>query len=200
VGSPEDRAFEGRVVAATNADLERRVAAGAFREDLFYRLNVLELQVPGIDERREDVPALVAHFAARQARPLRFTAEAIARLMAFELPGNVRQLRNIVDRIAVFAEADEVGVEAVDAHAAPRRSGGEATSATALARALLRGPIGNKLEAAEEALVREAMALAEGNKSAAARLLGVHRKFIERWLSSREVRYATAGVTHPREG
>jgi len=183
VGSATETRFAGRVVAATHADLAHRVRAGQFREDLYYRLNVLVVRVPSLAERREDVPALVAHFCRDQPRALRFSSEALDLLSQAAWPGNVRQLRNLVDRLSVFADAELVTPEVLagflhDAPPAP----GEAPSLRAAAQTVLRLPIENKLEAIEEALVEEAMALAGGNKSAAARLLGVHRKAVSRRL------------------
>jgi len=80
------------------------VRAGGFREDLFYRLNVLAVHVAPLADRREDVPALVAHFCRGQKRPLRFSEQALAMLANAAWPGHVRQLRNLVDRVAAFAD------------------------------------------------------------------------------------------------
>ena len=181
VGTTAECVFEGRVVAATHADLEERVRAKTFREDLLYRLNVLTVRVPALDDHREDVPALVAHFLKGQRRPLRFTRESLEALTQRAWPGNVRELRNLIDRVAVFAETDEVTPEVL-------REVDETTVVSAdeilrrVARAALTLPYANKLDAVEEALIAEAMAQSEQNKSAAARLLGVHRKVIERRL------------------
>jgi DNA-binding NtrC family response regulator len=186
VGSTVPQRLTGRVVAATHVDLEQRVARGQFREDLLYRLNVLEVRVPSLEERREDIPTLVAHFARQHSRPLNFSPEALAALVRAPWPGNIRQLRNLVDRLAVFAEKDLITLEELERlpgrrpPAAPSADGSDLQS---LVRGLLRMPVGNKLEAVERALVDEALALADGNKSAAARLLGVHRKAIERRTS-----------------
>ncbi|NVJ25526.1 MULTISPECIES: sigma-54-dependent transcriptional regulator [Myxococcus] len=184
VGSTEDLVFQGRVVAATHADLEERVKQRGFREDLYYRLAVLEVQVPALDERREDIPALLAHFVTRQRRRLQFSEEAVAVLTRASWPGNVRQLRTLVDRLTVFAEEDHVTPETL-AQLPGRERRGIPTEdpVKQLARSILRLPeIGDRLLHVEQALIAEAMTLAEGNKSAAARLLGVHRKAIERRL------------------
>ena len=183
VGSASQGRFEGRVVAATHADLTDRVRTGAFREDLFYRLNVLAIRVPPLGERREDVPALVAHFCRGQKRPLRFSAAALDLLMGSAWPGHVRQLRNLVDRVAAFADDDLVTPEALAPFLA--ESPASNTNADVLqstARNILRLPIENKLEAIEEALIAEAVRLSDGNKSGAARLLGLHRKAVSRRL------------------
>jgi len=183
VGSSAQSKFEGRVVAATHADLAERVRGGGFREDLFYRLNVLAVHVPPLADRREDVPALVAHFCRGQKRPLRFSEQALAMLANAAWPGHVRQLRNLVDRVAAFADDDLVTPEAL----APFMSESPASNTNAdvlqsAAQRILRLPIENKLEAIEEALVAEAVRLSDGNKSGAARLLGMHRKAVSRRL------------------
>ena len=81
IGAHQELRFEGRIVAATHANLEERVREGRFREDLLYRLNVLTIRVPALDERKEDIPSLVAHFAAQQPRRLRFSEDALRLLM-----------------------------------------------------------------------------------------------------------------------
>jgi DNA-binding NtrC family response regulator len=175
--------FEGRVVAATHADLSDRVRAGRFREDLFYRLNVLAIRVPGLDERREDIPALIAHFCRGQKRALRFSEAALAALVNAAWPGNVRQLRNLVDRVAAFADDDLVTPEALGPFLVDRQApDAEAQVLRNSAQSILRLPIDNKLEAIEEALIAEAVRLSDGNKSGAARLLGMHRKAVSRRL------------------
>ena len=109
-----------RVIAATNRDLRQRVKEGQFREDLFYRLNVLHVTVPPLRERREDVPALLEHFLATFARhhetpPPRIAPDALGALIAYDWPGNVRELRNIVERLVVsgheFIRAEDLPME-----------------------------------------------------------------------------------------
>ena len=97
-----------RVIASTNRDLAKRIAEGRFREDLFYRLSVVPLRVPALSHRREDIPALIQHFMARAAEvaglpPRRIGEDAIATLQAYDWPGNVRQLRNVIDWILIMA-------------------------------------------------------------------------------------------------
>jgi DNA-binding NtrC family response regulator len=198
VGSASECRFTGRVVAATHADLAERVRAGRFREDLFYRLGVLVVRVPSLAERFEDIPSLVAHFCRGQSRALRFSAPALEMLARASWPGNVRQLRNLVDRLAVFADEDLVTPEVLAPflHEGTPGAGhpgagldpdaAAAGDLRAAARAILRLPVDNKLQAIEEALVGEAMTLSDGNKSAAARLLGVHRKALSRRLEERD--------------
>ncbi len=184
LGSSTARRFEGRVVAATHTDLEARVAQTMFREDLYYRLAVLEVSVPSLEAHREDIPALVAHFVAQQSRPMRFTAEAVELLCASPWPGNVRQLRNAIDRIAVFVTETVISASVLPALLGGKkaREREEASDLFELAKAVLRLPDGDKLQLAENALIDEAIRLSNGNKSAAARLLGVHRKVVDRRL------------------
>jgi DNA-binding NtrC family response regulator len=183
VGSPTQGRFEGRVVAATHADLAERVRAGTFREDLFYRLNVLVVRVPPLGERREDIPVLVSHFCRGQKRPLRFTQGALDILAGAAWPGQVRQLRNLVDRVAAFADDDLITAEALGPFITESpASNTNADMLQAIAQKILRLPNDNKLEAIEEALIAEAVRLSDGNKSGAARLLGMHRKAVSRRL------------------
>jgi DNA-binding NtrC family response regulator len=173
--------FAGRVVAATHVDLEARVRAGTFREDLYYRLNVLEVRIPSLEERREDIPSLVAHFVGKQDRPLELTAEALQLLEAAPWPGNIRQLKNTIDRLAVLAPSGPITPAVLEScvHGSRLTRRSELSGPEYL-RELLHSGDGNKLELMEELLTREAMKEAGGNKSGAARLLGVHRKVVER--------------------
>jgi DNA-binding NtrC family response regulator len=180
VGSTNDERFEGRVVSATHANLEARVADGRFREDLYYRLNVLLVRVPSLDERKEDIPILASHFLSQQPRPLHLEADGMEYLMARSWPGNVRELRNVIDRLAVFAESEVIGADDIRALEGGADKRGEDSTLRLVVRAFLRSQHPNKLLAAETALIQEALLLADGNKSLAARLLGTHRKYLER--------------------
>ena len=99
--------IDARVVAATNRDLAEMIAEGRFREDLFYRLNVIQLVLPPLRERREDIPALAEHFLARSAaklgRSLSLAPETLERLLRYPWPGNVRELENAIERAAILA-------------------------------------------------------------------------------------------------
>jgi len=116
VGDPVTRKADVRVVAATNIDLEEAVRAGRFRQDLLYRLNVIQITLPPLRERREDIPGLaqglLAHFGRKNPRvPKGFTPAAVNALRAYDWPGNVRELRNVIERAAILCRADYVGVE-----------------------------------------------------------------------------------------
>jgi len=108
VGEDRTRRANVRVVAATNRDLKKEVAAGRFREDLFYRLNVFPIQVPPLRERIDDIPLLAKHFVELSAKDLkctkpRLTRAAIAKLQNYEWPGNIRELRNVIERAVILA-------------------------------------------------------------------------------------------------
>ncbi|HXY42013.1 MAG TPA: sigma-54 dependent transcriptional regulator, partial [Vicinamibacteria bacterium] len=132
VGSERDVDIDVRLVVATNQDLEELVRAGRFRQDLFYRLNVIPLRLPALRERPEDVPPLAMYFLeeARRSAPVGprgFSAEAMARLLAHRWPGNVRELRNLVERLVATVDVELVRLE----HLPPEMR----TTATAAARA-----------------------------------------------------------------
>lgn len=118
LGASQDIRFEGRIIAATHVDLQSRVREGRFRQDLYYRLEVFTVSVPALDERKEDVPLLVEHFLRKTGRRLRFAPEALAALEQLDWPGNVRQLRNLVQRLATFAEREVVTAADVELHRA----------------------------------------------------------------------------------
>ena len=116
VGASHEIDVDARVVAATNRELEEEVARGGFRQDLYYRLNVIEVRIPPLRHRREDVPLLVEHFLRRHGkdanRPgLTVTPAALKRLEEYDFPGNVRELENVIERAVALAGSDEIGVE-----------------------------------------------------------------------------------------
>lgn len=184
VGSTDALPFHGRIVAATHRDLAQMVRDGQFREDLYYRLAVFVVELPGLDQRKEDIPALVRHFAGQQSRALSFTPEAMQRLYRQDWPGNVRQLRNLIDQLSVLAEDSRIDLVTL-AHFLPGQP--EHTDlGDELADAVLKLPGGDKLELVQDWLTDRALARCNGNKSAAAQLLGVSRKTVERRLKARE--------------
>jgi two-component system nitrogen regulation response regulator NtrX len=119
VGSSKPIQVDVRVVAATNKDLETEIREGNFREDLFYRLNVVPIDIPPLRERREDVPMLVRHFVAQLERsdravPREIAPQALEQLKRFDWPGNVRELRNTVERLLILSSGEVIGVEDVE--------------------------------------------------------------------------------------
>jgi DNA-binding NtrC family response regulator len=185
LGAEEELTLDARIIAATNVDLERRIENGTFREDLYFRLNVVTIDVPALRERDDDIPHLVQTFASEQARPLRFTDGAIAWLRAHPWPGNVRELKNAIERLALLAESDVIDVPILDELVGNDGAVVE-RELTRVAKTLLTLATKetSKLDAIQRALVDEALAVAKGNKSAAARLLGVHRKMLERMVKA----------------
>ncbi len=156
LGGRETIHVDLRIVVATNRDLEREVERGRFRQDLYYRLDVLKLVLPPLRDRVGDIPLLVAGLTERK---IRFTERAMARLAAHSWPGNVRELGNLLRRIAAQ------GLELVDAGDLPVELRGPTAPSAA-----------GTLERAEEQVIRRAMKESEGNKSRAAKLLGIDRK------------------------
>jgi two-component system response regulator HydG len=122
VGSTQSITVDARVLAATNRDLEQMMRQGGFREDLYYRLNVIALRLPPLRERREDIPALAEHFllrfAARQERVLRLGPDALDRLLAYAWHGNIRELENAMERAAILSRGDTVGADDLPPHVA----------------------------------------------------------------------------------
>ncbi|MBM4363609.1 MAG: sigma 54-interacting transcriptional regulator, partial [Deltaproteobacteria bacterium] len=175
VGGERERAVDVRIVTATHRDLRERVAAGAFRQDLLYRLDVLRLEVPALRERPEDIPVLVRHFLALHAagRDVVPTPRALALLARFPFPGNVRQLENELRRALVLAD------RFVDAeHLSPeiRAASGEPLPEEA--------PLDLRARTAalELDLVRRALEECQGNQTRAARALGVSRFGLQKMI------------------
>ncbi len=169
-----------RIIAATNQDLLAALEQGAFREDLYYRLNVVPVNLPPLRERQEDIPALVQHFLERFAadtgdRVRGISQEALDKLRSYHWPGNVRELENIIQRSMVLAQGEIIQASDVqlDKVGRPASSNGDV--------AFL--PEGMTLDEYEQEIIREAMRRADNNKSQAARLLGLTRNALRYRLS-----------------
>jgi two-component system NtrC family response regulator len=168
VGSERIKGIDVRVIGSTNADLQKRVAEGKFREDLFYRLNVIPIRVPSLTERNEDVPALVKEFLHRFAPndKVAASAELIARLREHPWPGNIRELENLIERMAILRKTSELTVRDLpeDFGAAPVvNAAGDASS-----RHLT-------FHEAEEKIIREALVRCGWNRTKAAKYLKIPR-------------------------
>ena len=163
-----------RVLAATNRDLEAMVASGDFRDDLYYRLNVVSIEVPPLRERREDIPALVERFLGRfaeenQAPPKTVSREAMDLLLKYHYPGNVRELENLVHRAVVLARGDTITAADLPVHLARlTRQGGGSNAATFVER----------VSEFERALIVEALERAGGVQTRAARELGMSERHL----------------------
>jgi DNA-binding NtrC family response regulator len=174
VGSGRVERVDVRLVASTNRDLGAEAKAGRFREDLYYRLAVIELVVPPLRDRAGDVPALAEEMARRYGDKfglpgVRLAPDLVARLSAASWPGNVRQLENTVARLVALATGPEIGAAALDAEGAP------ATSAAAPGDDVEGLSLREQVEAFERGLIARALSAAHGNQSEAARRLGTSR-------------------------
>ena len=172
VGSSRSRRVDVRIIAATNADVRAEVAAGRFREDLFFRLNTVEIHLPPLRERRDDIPLLAGHFlkqfAARYRRPVTtFTPDGMRALLAYSWPGNVRELGHAIERATLLAEGDAVTAADLNFRAA--------TDAAPKLDEM-------SLEEVERALITKALARHDGNVSLAAQALGLSRSALYRRL------------------
>ena len=179
LGSNKTRHIDVRVLAATNVDLRAALEQGTFREDLYYRLNVLPINIPPLRERKEDIPFLVDHFVKKLSKDLGTSAQsisegAIQRLLEYHWPGNVRELENVIERSMVLATGPvlEAGDIKLDLAPKPRVAATEGFL-----------PEGMTLDDFERSIIREALHRANGNKSQAARLLGLTRNALRYRLS-----------------
>ncbi|WP_426763364.1 sigma-54 interaction domain-containing protein [Hafnia paralvei] len=191
LGGSEVRHFKGRIVAATHRDLFAQVKAGSFREDLYYRLNVIVLELPRLSQRVEDIPVLVDHFSSSHPQPLSFSREAIAYLQRYAWPGNIRELRNLIERLSTLSDSPHISVEQLHSFL-PISHTEVKVSSDLLADAMLALPAKDKLAAAEQIMIERALERTSGNKTAAASLLGISRKAVERRLQLRAERRPSA--------
>jgi transcriptional regulator with PAS, ATPase and Fis domain len=173
VGDSHTTKVDVRVIAATNSDLAKMVADGQFREDLFYRLNVIPVQLPPLRERKEDIPLLVQHFLAKFQSTATVSQDAMRRMMAYAWPGNVRQLENAVERAVAFG-VGRTQIDAADLPAELQRS-----APPAIATSVDLPEDGLNLEELitriERELIDRALERTSGNKGRAATLLHLKR-------------------------
>ncbi len=176
VGGEETIEVDVRVISATNKNLEEEVKAGRFREDLFYRLNVVHLQVPPLRERKDDIPLLVDSFLKRFSEEngkniSGFDTRAKQALYKYDWPGNIRQLQNCIESAVVMCSGNEITLDDLPPNIA-NYSGEESISI----------PMGLPLEEAERIVIRENLAFNKGNKSKTAEILGIERKTLSKKL------------------
>jgi two-component system response regulator PilR (NtrC family) len=198
VGGTSERTIDVRIVAATNRELSAEVSAGRFREDLYYRLNVVQIDLPPLRARKEDLPALVQHFVDRFAteygKPIRgASAEVLAVFAAYAFPGNVRELQNLVERAVALESSEELTVAVLpdrlqrlqpaptdEAPTEPGAEGGPPPSATPPPDAADAGALAEEgfdleaeLASVERHLLERALHATDGNRTQAARKLGI---------------------------
>jgi two-component system response regulator AtoC len=177
VGESKSRKVDVRVLAATARDIDGEVSAGRFREDLFYRLNVVRVPVPPLRERREDIPLLVDHFLGHfrdsLGKPVREIADdALERLTCYRWPGNVRELENVIERALILATSDRITLAELPANVVSPESGERPIRPGQLSLKRARRHF-------EEEMIRKALAATGGNRTHAARLLEIsHRALL----------------------
>ena len=195
VGAAEDIPVDVRVVAATHQDLDRLQKEGRFREDLYYRLNVVSLPIPALRERAEDIPILAAHFLEKYRTQKTggakgFSRKVIEALSAYAWPGNIRELQNVVERAVVLSQSEQISSgdlpAAVMEALSPREGDGtDPAASTAPPWLQLLGP-DPALARLERAYVIHVLEACEGNKTRAAERLGVNLRTLHRWLRGYE--------------
>ncbi|PQO28902.1 sigma-54-dependent transcriptional regulator [Blastopirellula marina] len=169
VGGEETLISDTRIVSATNRDIPQLVEDGTFREDLFYRLNIVPIEVPSLRQRREDIPLLadhfLVHFCARHHRPLKqIDAEAVQALVSANWPGNIRQLRNVIERLVVTVTGERIGLEHLPAEASTLTRTGADIEARSLAEVA---------EKAEREAILTCLAANDFHREQTAKVLGV---------------------------
>jgi DNA-binding NtrC family response regulator len=171
VGASREKKVDVRVVAATNRDLQKMVDEGKFRQDLWFRLNVVRVMLPPLRERRNDVPLLAQYFLnkynARYNRDVKMMESGLKQLKDFTWPGNVRQLQHLIERLTILAPADRIDAEAVQDAISAMEPGAAA---------------GETLAETEADQIRRVLAATGGNKSRASQVLGIERKTLYRKL------------------
>jgi DNA-binding NtrC family response regulator len=193
IGGAHTIAVDCRIVAATNRDLERNVREGRFREDLYYRLNVIRLQIPPLRERPEDVPALAEAFLVRFAAELKrgelaFAPETLHVLQAYAWPGNVRQLKNAIERMAVLARADVLTPDLLPPEITGKPAATEAAEGDAADLSYREALVQFKRR-----LIQQSLARAGGNQTKAAEALGLQRTYLNRLIKELETGAADPG-------
>ena len=181
VGGTRSIKIDVRIVAATNVDLKRAVAAGAFREDLYYRLNVIPIEVPALRERKDDIPLLVDHFIAlfcgeNGKRLKTVSGEALGYFVAYDWPGNVRELRNMVERLVIMTPGDVIGADHLPAPLRPKA----ATPAGEAGERSLR----DARESFERAYILAELRANDWNVTRTAERLGIERSHLYRKLKA----------------
>jgi len=185
IGDTKDRSVDVRVIAATAVDLAEATTVGAFREDLYYRLNVLQISIPPLRERKEDIPLLVEHFISHFSQRLNrevhgFTRQAMRALMDYHWPGNVRELENAIERAVVMGDGKKIVVDDLPIGKTDLgfQEGIE---------------VGMKLKEAQDVFKKEflkkTLAYTHGSQKKAAEILGIQRTYLSRLISEYNLRF-----------
>ena len=188
VGGTKTSSVDVRVIAATNQDLETMMSQGTFRQDLYYRLNVIALHVPPLRERREDLPELCEALLRKVNRTLQFDVDGVSReamelLMQYDWPGNVRELENVLERSVNLM--DEVG-DILPEHLPPTMR--RPATKPALSNQEETKELAGIMEEAEKQAIYKALETAGGNRSQAAKILGIHRSGFYQKLSKYQIK------------
>ena len=189
VGGQRPVKVDVRVLSATSRTLSEEIAAGRFREDLYYRLNVVPVRLPALRERREDIPELVSHFLARFAAERRIPTpslsdEAMAALQAHEWPGNVRQLRNIIERTIILAPGDRVGCIEVDLLPSEVLDNQGTIGVNSATMIIMGSPLREARESFEREYLKIQIRRFSGNISRTASFIGMERSALHRKLKA----------------
>jgi len=198
VGGQRPVKVDVRVLSATSRNLQEEIAAGRFREDLYYRLNVVPVKLPPLRERREDIPELVSHFLARFAAERRMSApriseEAMAALQAHDWPGNVRQLRNIIERTLILAPGDRVSCIEVDLLPPEILDNQSSVGGASTSMAIMGSPLREARESFEREYLKIQIRRFSGNISRTASFIGMERSALHRKLKA-------LGIGEKKEG
>ena len=194
LGGTETLTSDVRIVAATNRDLAKMVAEGSFREDLYYRLNVVSIKLPGLRERKDDIPLLVKHFVDmvckdNNRKTLQITPAAMELLEHYNYPGNIRELRNTVERMVVLARNEMLDVDDIPLQIRNFQSGQTAAAVAVQPAAPAVESQKLDLNGNERKLIEQALQTAGGNRTRAAEILGISRRTLHRRLNE----YAASG-------
>ena len=196
VGGQRTVKVDVRVVSATSRTLSEEIAGGRFREDLYYRLNVVPVHLPALSERREDIPTLIDHFVARYAAERRVATpavseEAVAALQAYDWPGNVRQLRNVVERTIILAPGDRIGRIDIDMLPPEVMGDQHRLNPGNAAKSIMGTPLREARETFEREYLRVQIRRFSGNISRTATFIGMERSALHRKLK-------TLGLVDPK--
>ncbi len=188
VGGSRTIKVDVRVLASTNKNLEQMVQEGSFRDDLFFRLNVFTLRLPPLRERKEDIPVLVDYFLSRQPKPVQISSVALQMLMAHSWPGNIRELKNVIESSAVIAESGHIEPAQLPAKITGLFSQQEGAPRTLPANM----PLNERLAEIERSIIIEALTKTGGVQSRATELLGINQRSL--WHRIKKLNIDVKGI------